>query len=138
MTMQAKPVPVLDTDSRPFWEGCRQGVLRIQRCKTCARYVFYPRSICPHCMSDDLVFVEAKGLGTVYTYTVVHRGFGPFQDEVPFTIALVDLDEGVRMMTRIVDAGEGIGIGDRVEVVFSERDDGLVLPYFRPILTATR
>ncbi|EJY56942.1 hypothetical protein URH17368_0369 [Alicyclobacillus hesperidum URH17-3-68] len=89
-------------------------------------------------MSDDLVFVEAKGLGTVYTYTVVHRGFGPFQDEVPFTIALVDLDEGVRMMTRIVDAGEGIGIGDRVEVVFSERDDGLVLPYFRPILTATR
>ncbi|SDW45449.1 hypothetical protein SAMN04489725_10644 [Alicyclobacillus hesperidum] len=138
MTMQAKPVPVLDTDSRPFWEGCRQGVLRIQRCKTCAQYVFYPRSICPHCMSDDLAFVEAKGLGTVYTYTVVHRGFGPFQDEVPFTIALVDLDEGVRMMTRIVDAGEGIGIGDRVEVVFSERDDGLVLPYFRPILTATR
>ncbi|GLG02411.1 hypothetical protein Alches_24520 [Alicyclobacillus hesperidum subsp. aegles] len=138
MTMQAKPVPVLDTDSRPFWEGCRQGVLRIQRCKTCARYVFYPRSICPHCMSDDLVFVEAKGLGTVYTYTVVHRGFGPFQDEVPFTIALVDLDEGVRMMTRIVDAGEGIGIGDRVEVVFSERDDGLVLPYFRPILKAKR
>ncbi|KRW91901.1 hypothetical protein SD51_06595 [Alicyclobacillus tengchongensis] len=136
--MQAKPVPVLDTDSRPFWEGCRQGVLRIQRCKTCARYVFYPRSICPHCMSDDLVFVEAKGLGTVYTYTVVHRGFGPFQDEVPFTIALVDLDEGVRMMTRIVDAGEGIGIGDRVEVVFSERDDGLVLPYFRPILKAKR
>ncbi|GMA57150.1 hypothetical protein GCM10025858_16530 [Alicyclobacillus sacchari] len=131
MAMQPKPIPIQDTDSSPFWKGCRQGVLRIQLCEGCGRHVFYPRSVCPHCMSESLVWINAKGVGTVYTYTVVHRGFGPFQDEVPFTMALVDLDEGVRMMTRIVDAGDGIHIGDRVEVVFCERDDGVVLPYFR-------
>ncbi|MBX6352530.1 MAG: Zn-ribbon domain-containing OB-fold protein [Thermoflavifilum sp.] len=131
------PRPVEDADSRPFWEGCREGVLRIQRCASCGRHVFYPRLLCPHCFSDQLSWVEASGAGRIHTYTVVHRAFGPFQADVPYVVALVDLDEGVRMMTRILGDRSSVRIGARVRVEFVEADEGLVLPYFRVMDEAT-
>ncbi len=126
------PQPLLDSDSRIYWEGLARSELRIQRCNACSRHVFYPRSICPHCFSDQLSWVTATGKGTIYSYTVVHQAYGPFADGVPFIIALVTLTEGVRMMTRIVEAShELVNIGAPVHVTFARVDEKITLPYFQ-------
>jgi uncharacterized OB-fold protein len=124
------PRPVVDGDSRPFWEGLQKHELWIQYCSICHQHIFYPRSICPHCFSEDLVWKQSSGCGTIYSYTVVHTGFGPFADEAPYVVALVTLDEGVRMMTRIVGSSGDLGIGQKVVVTFAHLDEDLTLPYF--------
>ncbi|HLZ62192.1 MAG TPA: Zn-ribbon domain-containing OB-fold protein [Ktedonosporobacter sp.] len=121
-----------DSDSRPYWEGLAQGELRIQRCNVCSKAVFYPRSICPHCHADQLAWIVASGKGTIYSYTVAHQGFGPFAADVPFIVAIVELEEGVRMMSRIVDAPrERVAVGVAVSVTFETVGEDLTLPYFR-------
>ena len=121
-----------DSDSRPYWEGLRQGELRIQRCNSCSKAVFYPRSICPHCHSDQLAWIVASGKGAIYSYTVVHQAFGPFAADVPFVIAIVELQEGARMMSRIVDAPrERVAVGAAVRVTFENVAEDLTLAYFR-------
>lgn len=133
------PRPLPDGDTRPYWEGVARGELRIQRCETCGRHVFYPRALCPHCYAEQLVWVTASGDGVIYSYTVVHRAFGPFAAQTPYVVALVELTEGVRMLTRIVGSeAEAIRIGAAVRVTFEEvapgGEDGetpLILPYFR-------
>ena len=123
---------VQDSDSRPYWEGLTQGELRIQHCDTCSKAVFYPRSICPHCHSDQLSWIVASGKGTIYSYTVAHQGFGPFAEDVPFVIAIIELEEGTRMMSRIVDARrQDIVVGAAVRVTFESVSEDLTLPYFR-------
>lgn len=126
------PKPLIDSDSRPYWEGLARGELRIQRCEACGRYVFYPRALCPHCHGERLTWVVATGKGTIYSYTVVHRAFGSFADEAPFVVAIVELEEGVRMMTRIVEVPrERIAVGAAVRVVFTRIDEESNLPYFQ-------
>lgn len=121
-----------DSDSQVYWEGIARGELRIQRCVACTRYVFYPRAICPHCFSDRLSWVAASGKGTIYSYTVAHQAFGSFAKEVPFVIAIVELEEGVRMMTRIIGTPrEHIRIGAPVRVSCESIAEGPTLPYFR-------
>ena len=121
-----------DSDSRPYWEGLAQGELRIQRCNTCAKAVFYPRSICPHCHGNSLSWIVASGKGTIYSYTVAHQGFGSFAEDVPFVVAIVELEEGPRMMSRIVDAlRERIGVGAEVRMTFEHVGEDMTLPYFR-------
>ena len=121
-----------DSDSRPYWEGLKRGELRIQGCDACGRAVFYPRALCPHCHSDALSWMTATGRGTIYSYTVVHQAFGPFAGDVPYFVALVELEEGVRMMTRILDASrERLTLGAAVRVTFEQVSDDLTLPYFR-------
>lgn len=128
-----KPLPVIDGDSRPFWEGCKEGKLMIQRCDDCGKHIFYPRIICPHCFSDRVQWVESKGTGTVYSYTIARRPGGPgFVDDVPYVIALIDLDEGVRMMSTITDVDvDSVRIGQRVKVWFDKVTDEVTLPKFR-------
>lgn len=126
------PQPLIDSDSQIYWEGLTQGELRIQRCDNCSRHVFYPRAICPHCYSDRLSWITASGKGTIYSYTVAHQAFGPYADEVPFVVAIVELEEGVRMMTRIVGAAhEQVSIGAAVHVTFTTIGEGVTLPYFQ-------
>jgi len=126
------PQTTPDGDSQLYWEGIARGELRIQRCATCTRYVFYPRAICPHCFSDRLSWVAASGRGTIYSYTVAHQAFGSFAKEVPFVIAIIELEEGVRMMTRIIGTSrERITIGAPVRVSFESIAEGPTLPYFR-------
>jgi len=123
-----------DSDSRPYWEGLAQGELRIQRCQACSQAVFYPRTLCPHCHSDQLEWIVASGKGTIYTYTVAHQGFGPFAADAPFVIALVELEEGARMMSRIIDAPrERVTIGAAVSLTFEGSGEDPTLPYFRLI-----
>ncbi len=126
------PQILIDSDSRVYWEGIAQGELRIQRCDDCSRYVFYPRAICPHCHSNSLSWVIASGKGTIYSYTIAHQAFGPYADEAPFVIAIIELEEGVRMMTRIVDnPHERVTIGAAVRVTFITIGEGVTLPYFQ-------
>jgi uncharacterized protein len=125
-----KPVP--DADTKPYWDGIADGELRLQRCEACGAAVFYPRAVCPHCFGGPLRWFTAAGTGRVYSYTVPHRAFGEFADQTPFTVALVDLDEGVRMMTRIVGISPtDVEIGMRVQMTVEQIADA-DLPCFRP------
>lgn len=124
------PKPLIDTDSKPFWDGLNRNELLIQQCEDCHQHIFYPRLLCPHCFSDQVAWKEASGRGQIYSYTVVHRAFGPFTDQVPFIVGIVELEEGVRMMTRITGRREEVEIGKQVKVTFEKVDDELTLPYF--------
>jgi len=123
---------VQDSESRPYWEGLAQSELRIQRCDSCLKAVFYPRALCPHCFADQLSWIVASGRGTIYSYTVAHQAFGPFAQDVPFVVALIELEEGVRMLSRLLDAPrERVRIGAAVQVTFEKVEEDLTLPYFR-------
>lgn len=127
--MAERPYPVPDRDTAPFWEGAQAGELRIQRCSSCGRHVFYPRTICPHCMAAALEWVTASGRGTVYSFTVVHRTSEEFRAEAPFPVALVELEEGVRMMARLDVAEPAVGMP--VQVAFKRVSGELSLPHFK-------
>jgi uncharacterized OB-fold protein len=132
--LPTRPAPIPDADSRHFWEGVENHELRIQKCRACDRHIYYPRSLCPYCHGADLEWVRASGSGILYSYTVSRRPAGPgFAADVPYVVALVDLAEGPRMMSNLVDvAPEDVTIGQRVEVDFREMSPGLTLPVFRP------
>jgi uncharacterized OB-fold protein len=125
-----KPYPVPDADTAPFWNAVAAGRLDVQRCQSCRRYVFYPRSLCPHCGGVDLKWATVTGRATVYSFTVVHRAPAEFQAEAPYVVALVDLEEGVRMLTRLVDVEPAaVRVAMPVEVTLRGEPR---LPYFRP------
>ena len=129
-----KPVPETQPWSEKFWEGTKQGKLFIQFCKDCGSNIFYPRKFCPECWSGNLDWKEASGKGKILTFSTAYSMVEPkFMDELPYTIAYVDLDEGIRMMTRIVECKpEEVTFDMEVEVVFREQN-GFFLPYFRPV-----
>jgi uncharacterized OB-fold protein len=125
-------VPVIDADSAPFWRGVAEHRLVAQKCAGCSRFVFYPRAVCPFCHSAELSWQELAGTGTVYSLTVSRRAPSPeFADLVPYVVALIDLDEGCRMMSNIVGYDAGLArCGSRVRVEFQQVADGQVLPMF--------
>jgi len=129
-----KPVPETQPWSKKFWEGTKQGKLLIQVCNDCKSKIFYPRKYCPECWSGNLGWMEASGKAKILSFSTAYSMVEPkFMDELPYTIAYVDLDEGIRMMTRIVECKpEDIRFDMPVEVVFHERE-GFFLPYFRPV-----
>jgi uncharacterized OB-fold protein len=131
-------LPVPDQETAAYWEAAREGRLLIKECRGCGRPFFYPRAACPRCWSTDTVWREASGRGTVYTFTVVYQNdLPPFRDRVPYVVAIVELEEGVRMTSNIEGcAPEEVRCGMAVRVAFREepRGDGEVvaLPVFRP------
>ncbi|MHA6797019.1 Zn-ribbon domain-containing OB-fold protein [Pseudonocardia bannensis] len=130
--MAGKPVPEPSVTSRPFWEGCAAGELRLPRCRACDGVHFYPRSACPACGGTDLDWVRSAGTGTVYATTVVHRSFwgDAWADDVPYNVAMIELDEGVRMVSAVVGVpADQVHIGMRVGVTFVPRGD-THLPFF--------
>ena len=117
--------------SEPYWQGCRDGVLRLQHCSGCGRYQFYPRNLCSHCSGRELVWRDASGRGRVATFTMVRRGVSPAY-EAPYIVALIDLAEGPRMMSWLVDTGsEDVVIGAPVTVDFEAWSDDVSMPVFR-------
>lgn len=126
-----KPTPIVDPGTEPYWEALRHNRLLLRHCRACDRPHFYPREICPHCYSLDLDWSEASGKGSVYSYTVAHRPAGPaYSDDVPYTIVIVELDEGPRMMSWIVGDTSQVTIGARLEIRFVPLGEGFVLPMF--------
>jgi uncharacterized protein len=118
--------------SRPYWDGLRHGKLRLQQCTSCGLVQFYPRSLCRSCMSRELDWIDAAGQGEVYSFTEIERAPTPtYQADAPYTIALIDLPEGVRMMSRVVDPeGLGVEVGSRVSVVYHALTTEVTLPFF--------
>ena len=131
--MPRRPLPEATPETKEFWEGTKRGELRIQRCRACGKAYFYPRPLCPHCSSRDVEWFTASGRGTLYSYVINHRPARGFEDMAPYVIAVVQLEEGPRMHTNIVEcANEDLRIGMPVEVVFEKVDDEITLPKFRP------
>lgn len=125
------PVPAPSPASAPFWDATRRRELTVQRCKSCARLVWYPRFVCPHCGGSSLEWEKLSGDGVVYAVSVHHRAALPtLADRVPYSVVLVDLDEGVRLMSNVF--GSAPAVDDRVTLAWVPLDDGRNLPVFEP------
>ena len=121
------PAPEPSPETRPFWEAAAAGRLLIGKCKACSKPHYYPRALCPFCGSDATEWVPAGGRGAIYSYSVMRRL------PVPYALAYVALDEGVTMMTNIVDCDlDAIRIGQRVRLVFKPTEGGPPVPMFTP------
>jgi uncharacterized protein len=129
-----KPLPAITEDGAPFWEGCRHRQLRVQRCTACGHLRWPPSILCPKCLAEGGEWTALSGRGTIYSFIIVHRPQHPaFFDDVPYNVAIVELDEGVRMHSNVVEcANEELRVGLPVEVVFDERNEEITLPRFRP------
>lgn len=127
---QASPLaaPTLYPESRSFWEAASRGELMIGHCRACDAVHWYPRGHCPHCGSLEVGLRRTAGTGEVYSVSVTRKA-GP----LPFAIAYVTLDEGITLLSRIIDCDlDSVRIGDRVEVCFVPSESGQAVPVFRP------
>ena len=129
-----KPIPVMQPWSEGFWKGTKQHKLLIQECNDCKAKIFYPRKYCPECWSANLGWAEASGKAKVYTHTIMMDMVEPkFWEDLPYVLAIVELEEGIKMMTRIVGCDpEEVSMGMDVEVVFEDISDECALPFFKP------
>ena len=127
-------LPAPDLESMPFWDAAKDGRLLIKHCNACNENHYYPRPFCPECRSPNHEWTRMSGRGTVYTYTIVARPLTRwFKDKVPVAVAVVELDEGVRMMSNVIDIDpEQVQIGMPVEVTWEDVTDEITLPKFRP------
>lgn len=129
-----KPLPYIHSETQAYWEGAKRHELLIRKCRSCDRYHFYPRDFCPLCFSFDVDWVKASGRGIIYSFTTCHRPAQHFENDAPYNIVLVELEEGVRMMSTIVNfPNDDLRIGMAVEVVFDDVTPEVTLPKFRPI-----
>lgn len=121
------PSPLPNPETKPFWEAAAEGRLLLKRCRSCGEVHYYPRALCPFCGSGETEWRPASGGGTIYSYSVMRRA------EVPYAIAYVTLDEGVTMMTNLVDCDlDAIRIGQRVRLLFKPTEGGPPVPTFTP------
>jgi uncharacterized OB-fold protein len=129
-------LPTMDDDSKVYWDGYAEGRFLIARCGACDRVHHYPRPYCPFCWSDDVAPWQASGRATLYTYSVVHvNDLAPFKDRLPYVAAMVELEEGPRLMTTVVGcAPEELRVGMPLTVDFQPLSDELAAPVFRPAL----
>ncbi len=109
MNAYAKPLPVADADSAPFWEGCRAGELRLQHCAGCGAYRYPPGSLCPECGTAEAGWVATSGRGRVFSWITVTHPIprAVYESDVPYVVALIDLAEGARMASNIVGCAPG-------------------------------
>jgi uncharacterized OB-fold protein len=127
-------LPTIEDESRPFWDAAGEGRLLIMRCNNCGVAYLYPRPFCPTCWSEDVAWEEASGRGTLYTYsTVFMNDLPPFGERLPYIAAAVDLDEGPRIMSNLVDCETAdLHVGMAVEVTFRQLTPDITAPVFRP------
>ena len=130
----AAHLPVIDPDTAAFWAGAREHRFLVRHCNACGRKHFYPRHYCPHCWSENCEWRPSSGRGRLYSYTVIHETDVPaFRERLPYIVALVDLEEGVRVVSNVVECTpEIVHVGMPVEVVFEHLSDEITLPQFRP------
>ncbi len=136
MTQQVQapiPTPVPNEDNKAFWEACKNRELKLQKCTKCSRFRYYPRLGCPYCNSLEFTWEKVSGKAKVYSWTVVYPPSLPiFQSKVPFPVVLVELAEGPRMTTSVIDVKpEELKVGMPVEVTFEDVDENITLPKFK-------
>ncbi len=130
-----KPIPVPTPETQFFWDKCKEHELWLQRCQACQHVFFYPRLHCTQCLSDDVPGFRASGKGTLWTYMINHRAVPGFEDDAPYAIAIVQLEEGPRMMSNIVgieNTPENLVLDMPLEVVFEDATEEISIPKFRP------
>ena len=127
--MSQRPLPRPTLLSQPHWDGARDGVLRVQRCRDCGAHVFIPQPVCTACQSSALVWTDSRGHGSVYCWTVVHRAPHP-SFATPYVVAIVVLDEGFEMLANLECEHAQLSVGMRVRVAFRALSAEISLPYF--------
>lgn len=130
--MSERAIPTVYPETQFYWDGAKQGKLMLNTCRACDRAYFPPRPFCPRCSSRDITIAEASGRGRLYSYVISQLPAPGY--EPPFTIAVVELDEGVRMVSNIVDCPadpEALILDMPLQVTFEDRD-GFAVPQFRP------
>lgn len=135
MTVEKElPEPSLAGEAAPYWEAAKEEVLKIQRCEECEEHVFPPRCACPYCLSPALAWTEASGRGTVYTYSTVHHPpNAAWDDDVPYTLAIVHLEEDAYLFTELVNcAPDDVALELPVTVTFDHLTPDVTLPKFEP------
>ncbi len=130
-----RPLPVPPPESLPFWQAAHQRRLTFPRCDACGKSWFPPANLCPHCLSDGFHWEEACGRGKVFSFVVVHRVYhGYFANKVPYTVAVVELDEGPRILSNIVGVDpQKVHCNMAVQVAFDEAGPDMTLPLFAPV-----
>jgi uncharacterized OB-fold protein len=129
-----KPLPAINEDTAPYWEYCRKHEIRMQKCQQCG-YIRFPASIvCPKCHSLEAEWTKLSGKGRVYSFIIYHQAYHPsYKDDLPYAVAIIQLDEGPRMESNIIGCKmEDIKIDMPVEVVFDDVTDEVTLPKFKP------
>ena len=133
--MTGKPRPDLsDAATAPYWEAAARHELMLPCCDSCGLIFFPPRELCPRCWGSELSWQPMTGGGTVWTFTEVHVAFydDTWADDVPYVVAVIELDEGPRMLANLVAPDmASLAIGDRVVATFEDRPEGVTLPTFR-------
>ena len=133
--MSRLPVPSVPVtaETAPFWDAVDQSRLVLPRCLACRTVIWYPRTFCPSCHTAGVEWVESSGVGTVYSFAVTEKGNGSWRDAGPYVLAYVELEEGPRVLTNIVECEpSAVAVGQPVEVVFDHNEEGRGLPRFRP------
>ena len=135
MAEYRKPIPQPTPETQDFWDGAKAGHLRLQRCTACSHTYFPPRNFCPNCASRAVESFTASGKGRLYSYVINHRPARGFEEEAPYAIAVVELNEGPRMMTNLVgveQTPEALPLDLPLEVTFEEISETISLPKFKP------
>jgi uncharacterized OB-fold protein len=129
-----KPIPVPSEESQAYWDGLRNRKLLMPRCDACGKYWFPPSLLCPHCNATNWTWTSTSGRGRIFSYVVYHRVYHPgFADEVPYAVAVIELDEGPRMVSNVIGiAPDKLACDLRVEVVYQPITDTITLPKFKP------
>ncbi|MGH8289590.1 MAG: Zn-ribbon domain-containing OB-fold protein [Steroidobacteraceae bacterium] len=140
---QAKAHPLLPhitRVNRPFWDGCAQGRLQLQRCSTCGRLRYPPAPCCPNCLATESAWEELSGQGTVFSFVIFHRSYhASWTDRVPYNVCLIELDQGPMLMSNVVDLDNAaLTVGLRVKVTFSPLSKDVSLPVFKPLTDGQR
>lgn len=127
-----RPLPMVSPETEPFWTACREGTFLIQQCEKCLKFQYHYRGFCCHCWSSDVRDHAIEGSGTVWTYTVVERNrMEGFRDLVPYVVALVEVPEGVKILSNIVNCDpDSVEIGMPVRLTFIDATDDIRIPVF--------
>jgi uncharacterized OB-fold protein len=133
MAEYTKHLPKVTLDSQPFWASCQAHAMALQQCAACGRVRYPPRATCPHCLSEEVRWTPVSGRGTVYLSLVMYQAYGAaWAGDVPYNLAMIELDEGVRLWSNVVGCDpEAVQIGDRVEVTYDDVTPEITLPRFR-------
>ncbi|MBN2239864.1 MAG: Zn-ribbon domain-containing OB-fold protein [Dehalococcoidales bacterium] len=130
-----KPVPTITTDNKTFWEYMKKHEFSVQKCKECGELTYPPSAACHNCLSPDFEWMKLSGKGKVYSFVVVRRaGMPAFAAEVPYVVAIIETEEGVRYSSNIIECDpDEVYIDMPVEVVYEDVNDKITLPKFRPV-----
>ncbi len=130
-----KPIPTITPENKPFWEYMKQHEFRVQRCKECGKLFYPPSEYCLHCLGHDTEWVKLSGKGKVFSFAIVRRaGMPAFAAEIPYVVAIIETEEGVRYNSNVIGCDpEKVYIDMPVEVVFEDVNPEFTLPKFKPV-----